>query len=295
MKYQVHPDVAWVGDEEWQVHAMRLPDGDPIVLEGPAAMIFLDVVEGHDPVAEALGRWPEDASAVEAGTASFLEDLVQAGVLLRADTAPSPPRRGAEPAASPRTPARMARPAPHGVPVAPYRVLFVCTANICRSAYADVISRQSGIGGVQFSSAGTHALVDQPMDPPMAACLPPGVDPSQHRARQLTRQIAQQADLIIAMSERHREFILDEYPDLARRTFLIGHVAREMARMPSGLRRADLADHLWNHRSQEPADSVRDPYRRGSEVMASCARRIEELLGAILTGFQRTDQGGSHA
>ena len=46
-----------------------------------------------------------------------------------------------------------------------YRVLFVCTANICRSAYADVVARSRGIGGIEFLSAGTHALVGQPIGP----------------------------------------------------------------------------------------------------------------------------------
>ena len=49
-------------------------------------------------------------------------------------------------------------------------VLFVCTANICRSAFAE---RWAGhlLGGdtsVGVASAGTHGYVDAPMDPPMA-------------------------------------------------------------------------------------------------------------------------------
>ncbi|TRY16462.1 low molecular weight phosphatase family protein, partial [Tessaracoccus rhinocerotis] len=75
-------------------------------------------------------------------------------------------------------------------------MLFVCTANICRSAYADVVARSAGVPGVEFSSAGTRALVDQAIDPPRAANVRAG-DPTAHRARQLTRDLVSEADLIL--------------------------------------------------------------------------------------------------
>ena len=52
-------------------------------------------------------------------------------------------------------------------------LLFVCTANICRSAYAQLMTEHllAGRAGVQVSSAGTHGFRDHPMDPPMAAQL----------------------------------------------------------------------------------------------------------------------------
>lgn len=62
----------------------------------------------------------------------------------------------------------------------PLRVVFVCTANICRSAYASVRAAQLfGEGAaVEVSSAGTHGWIDQPTDEPIATELRArGADP----------------------------------------------------------------------------------------------------------------------
>ena len=48
-------------------------------------------------------------------------------------------------------------------------VLYVCTANICRSAYAHVLTGHHDVPGLAVSSAGTHGWVDHPMDDAMAA------------------------------------------------------------------------------------------------------------------------------
>jgi len=166
----------------------------------------------------------------------------------------------------------------------PYRILFVCTANICRSAYADVIARGAGMSGLEFSSAGTHALVGEGIDPPMAARVGDRGDVTAHVARQLTRKLLEDADLVLTMGVGHRRFILDEWPSTGRKAFLMGHVAREMAQLPESVKLENLASHLWKHRSADPSDEVADPYHRGPEVAADCAATIDEHLDAILDG-----------
>lgn len=171
----------------------------------------------------------------------------------------------------------------------PYRVLFVCTANICRSAYADVVSRSAGLASVEFSSAGTRALVGQPMDPPMSRLVGERGDGDAHRARQLTRHLMAQADLVITMAGDHRNYILDEWPALGRKTFVIGQVARELARIPDGVTLDGLVDHLWRHRSVGDDDDVADPYRRGDAVAAATARSIDGRLVTIVQGISRLE------
>lgn len=167
-----------------------------------------------------------------------------------------------------------------------YRVLFVCTANICRSAYADVVAQRDAPAGVTFNSAGIRALVGEGIDPPMAALVAGRGDPTAHRARQLTRELVAASDLIITMDTDHRRYILDEWPALGRKAFVIGHVAREMTRLPDDVTLDTLVEHLWRNRTAQINDGVPDPYRRGDAAAASAAGTIDRHLTAIVSGFR---------
>lgn len=172
-------------------------------------------------------------------------------------------------------------------PQEPFRVLFVCTANICRSAYADLAANAHPHPGIVFASAGVQALTGRPIDPPMAARLGAQVDATAHRARQLTRAEMARADLVLAMAAEHRRFILEEWPDLGRKTFVLGHVAREIQSLPSDVTLAHLADHLWRRRTTDPDDDVADPYRRGEEAADAAARKLDGYVEALIEGLDR--------
>lgn len=173
-----------------------------------------------------------------------------------------------------------------GFEVEPYRVLFVCTGNICRSPYAEVVAAASGMVGVEFASAGTHAVVGAGMEPSMEMLLPDGVDGSGHRARQLTRELAEETDLIVTLAAEHRRWVLDAWPGCGQKVFVIGQVAREMGGLPVGLGFGELAGHLWRHRSSAPGDDVPDPYRRGDAAAREAAGRIDGAVGAIVEGLR---------
>lgn len=179
------------------------------------------------------------------------------------------PRRVAEsPVASPRRRA--------------YKVLFLCTANICRSAYADVAANALAPAGLQFSSAGTRALVGEGIDPPMARELKVPADPESHRARQVTRDLVEDADLVLTMAGEHRRYLLDEWPAMGRKTYVIGHAARVLAALPGDVTLEGLTGHLWGHRTVEASDEVRDPYRRGQGAAQAAASQIDGHLEIIL-------------
>lgn len=168
----------------------------------------------------------------------------------------------------------------------PFRILFVCTANICRSAYADIVARSRSSRGLAFASAGTHALVGQSIDPPMGDLVGESGDESAHRAQQLTRALVESADLILTMAAEHRRYILDEWPSAARKTFIIGHAAREISAIPEGSTVEDVTEHLWQHRGTHPRDEVADPYRRGQHAAISAARSIDTHLDDIIPRLQ---------
>ncbi|WAJ32094.1 low molecular weight phosphatase family protein [Arthrobacter sp. FX8] len=115
---------------------------------------------------------------------------------------------------------------------APVRILTVCTGNICRSPVAERLL-QAGLdqvvpGGFQVSSAGTRALVGEPMQPISADIVRTfGGDPEGFAARQLTPRILRGVDLVLTMTSGHRGEVLQLDASLLKRTFTI----REFARM----------------------------------------------------------------
>ncbi|MDE0546377.1 low molecular weight protein-tyrosine-phosphatase [Microbacterium sp. C7(2022)] len=142
----------------------------------------------------------------------------------------------------------------------PFRVVFVCTGNICRSPMADVVFRQityaAGLAGrVLSTSAGTgdwhvgeradHRTID--------ALDRAGYDGSAHRARQFAHGDFSHNDLVIALDRSHERIL------------------REWARTEGD------ADKIALLLSFDPAAQtldVPDPYYAGPEM-------FDEVLGMI--------------
>ena len=86
-------------------------------------------------------------------------------------------------------------------------VLFVCTANICRSPMVEAIfnalASDAGLP-CEARSAGVAALVGEPIAPNAKAVLEDaGVLAGEHRARQVDRAMLEEADLVLAMTPEH--------------------------------------------------------------------------------------------
>lgn len=97
---------------------------------------------------------------------------------------------------------------------APFRVIFVCTGNICRSPMAEVVFRalaeQHGLGGqVIVSSAGTGDWhVGEHADArTIEALARQGYDGSRHRAKQFTAASFAENDLIVALDRSHERIL----------------------------------------------------------------------------------------
>ena len=165
---------------------------------------------------------------------------------------------------------------------APLNVLFVCTANICRSPYMELAARQvAGPGAeITFSSAGTHGFRDSVMDTEMAQLLD-ATDRETFRSRPLTTELLRDADLVLTAEHTHRQFILDDHPADFRKVFTLGQFA-EVARA-SDLHGRDLVTYAGEHRGPaDPGLDVPDPYRRGPEVARACATQLQELLRVVV-------------
>ncbi len=105
-------------------------------------------------------------------------------------------------------------------------VLFVCTANICRSPLAEVLfrawlQRRAVPGDWVVGSAGNWAqpgLGAAPYSQQMAAER--GLSLAQHRARAVDEALLASADVILCMTNNHREALQVEFPQHADRVYL---------------------------------------------------------------------------
>jgi protein-tyrosine-phosphatase len=89
-------------------------------------------------------------------------------------------------------------------------LLFVCTGNTCRSPIAAALARQvadeRGLSDLEIASAGTSAAEGQPAsDGAVLVALERQLDLTTHRARQLTPEHVDAADLILVMGPHHLE------------------------------------------------------------------------------------------
>jgi protein-tyrosine-phosphatase len=108
------------------------------------------------------------------------------------------------------------------------RVLYVCTANICRSASAQQLLREAvaaepGLAGIEVRSAGTAAVVGAPgcsIAPALAGHA------SVHRSQQVSGELVAWADLILAAARDHRPAIAELEPRSRVRTFTIRQAGR---------------------------------------------------------------------
>jgi protein-tyrosine-phosphatase len=172
---------------------------------------------------------------------------------------------------------------------APLNVLFVCTANICRSPYLELLAR-SRVDTVRFSSAGTHGYDGAQMDRTMAATLTDGIPHREFRSRALTRALIDEADLVLTAERSHRTFVLEEAPAAFRRIFTIGQFAEAVRRTPDVAGRELIAAASATPGiAQFRKGDISDPYRKGDAAAALAAEQMAGLLDVILPAVSATN------
>ncbi|MBA8817004.1 protein-tyrosine phosphatase [Microbacterium halimionae] len=148
----------------------------------------------------------------------------------------------------------------------PFRVVFVCTGNICRSPMADVVFRRlvadAGLAGRATStSAGTGDwhVGEQADHRAIDALSQEGYDGSLHRARQFTPADFDQSDLVVALDRTHERIL------------------RGWARSEAD---ADKIALLLSFGTSDQLD-VPDPYYAGPEMFDDVLAMIENACRAL--------------
>jgi protein-tyrosine phosphatase len=144
-----------------------------------------------------------------------------------------------------------------------FRVLHVCTGNICRSPMAERLTRAgleqrlgADAGRFIVESAGTWGHSGSSMESFAAATLKSyGLDGSDFRARELVAEHVAGADLVLGATREHRAAAVVLHPRAASRTFTL----REFARLVSAVEPAQL--------------TAADPVERARELVRAAAGR----------------------
>lgn len=150
-------------------------------------------------------------------------------------------------------------------------VLFVCSGNTCRSPMAEgllrKIAEERGLGGedgIMVMSAGLAAWEGDPAsEHARTVAAEEGFDLGAHRARRLVPEMVREADLVLAMTERHKAAIVALVPEARDKVFTLKEFAQQGA---------------------EGGLDVGDPYGGSVEVYR---RTMAEIKEALTRGFDR--------
>jgi len=105
-------------------------------------------------------------------------------------------------------------------------VLFVCSGNICRSPLAAALLekklKQLGIDDVYVESAGTMNLEGRGASRwALEVAADNGLDLAHHVSRQVNRAMLEDADIVVAMTNAHAEYIAAVLPNVSKRMIVL--------------------------------------------------------------------------
>ncbi len=155
------------------------------------------------------------------------------------------------------------------------KILFVCSANICRSALCEVVLKQKlmdkGISGVDVESAGVHDYAGEPRDATMQAYAQKAGYELKGKAKYISQEMLDSADYIICLEHFH--------------------VVEVQKRLPY-VRWNRI--HLFNEICFEERTGLPDPSGDTGYMYTYVLQRIEEGCGTILWKISKMINDGEN-
>jgi protein-tyrosine phosphatase len=177
---------------------------------------------------------------------------------------------------------------------APFRILTVCTANICRSVLAEHFLRREidrrGLD-VVVESCGLR-FDDQPAsDSVLAVLAEREIDASGHRSRRCTAAMISAADLVVTMERAHARELTVSVEGASSRIHTLGALVEwlgesdDLTGSPADRVARFATEREASHLLGSGPDEVADPHGRSKRVHRRAADRIESLVVGLLDGL----------
>lgn len=149
-------------------------------------------------------------------------------------------------------------------------VVFVCTANVCRSPMAEklfeeALEKSETKKKVKVFSAGISAMDgDQASENSLQVCEEVGLDLTDHRSAALTRATLENASAIFCMTESHRA-LLTMYFEVPESTSIF----------------------LMREFIEEGSKELPDPFGQNMDVYRECRNRMQESLPSLVNWVEK--------
>lgn len=158
-------------------------------------------------------------------------------------------------------------------------VLFVCTGNTCRSPIAeevadDAAGRSIHYKDIEFDSAGTFACEGEPAtEEAIEVMQEVGLDLEKHKAQQFTKELADWADVILAMEAKHIEEMEAMAPEQEHKMHTLLGFAQGVDGYPG-----------------EAGYDITDPYKEEIEVYREARDQISQAIDKVLLRISNEEQ-----
>ena len=177
----------------------------------------------------------------------------------------------------------------------PYRILVVCTANICRSVMVERFLRRDlealSVADVAVGSCGLLFDDEAASDTVIAVLDERDIDASDHRSRKFTPELLSGIDLVVTMERMHARELAVALEGASPRVHTLGALVHWLRSTEDldGPASARVAQFAKDRRSSDllgsGPDEVEDPHGRSKRIHRKTADRLEDLSAGLIDGL----------